>query len=165
VDKDAPGSSVEPGSLSPAERRVYEVAIRGLPVKEIAAELVVSEATVATHLSRIYGKFGVHSRAELIARASGPAPLGERPSEAAPPAAGPPGRAIDRSWVAVTVAVASGAAGLLVPLSSLVLGPVLVAIAIWWGDRTFGRGRPLVFVIGALLIMEAVFVVSTYRAT
>jgi two-component system nitrate/nitrite response regulator NarL len=43
--------------------------IEGRRQKEIATQLEISEKTVATHIQNLLGKFGVHSRAELIARA------------------------------------------------------------------------------------------------
>ena len=39
--------------------------MHGRQNKEIAAELFMSVRTVEAHLSRIYGKLGVRSRAEL----------------------------------------------------------------------------------------------------
>ena len=40
---------------------------QGLSYREIAEELVITNKTVKNHLSRIYEKIGVHSRAEAIA--------------------------------------------------------------------------------------------------
>ena len=40
---------------------------RGLSNASIAEELVITNKTVKNHLSRIYEKIGVHSRAEAIA--------------------------------------------------------------------------------------------------
>lgn len=51
--------------LTPAERRVAELVATGRSTKEVAAELVVSPKTVEGHLSRIYTKLGVRSRAEM----------------------------------------------------------------------------------------------------
>ncbi|WP_323053842.1 helix-turn-helix transcriptional regulator [Thermomicrobium sp. 4228-Ro] len=53
--------------LSPRERRVLELVARGASNKEIAQELGVSEATVRTHLERLYRKLGVRSRTEAAA--------------------------------------------------------------------------------------------------
>lgn len=54
--------------LSPAEQRVLASALQGGSVREIAAELFLSDATVKTHLAHIYAKLGVNGRLELLAR-------------------------------------------------------------------------------------------------
>jgi DNA-binding NarL/FixJ family response regulator len=51
--------------LTPSERRVAELAARGLTNREVAATLFVSPKTVEANLSRAYRKLSVHSRAEL----------------------------------------------------------------------------------------------------
>ncbi|MDQ8701995.1 response regulator transcription factor [Streptomyces sp. LHD-70] len=61
----APGS--EP--LSAREREVLALVAKGTPNREIAAELFISEATVKTHLTHIYGKLGVKDRAAAVATA------------------------------------------------------------------------------------------------
>jgi DNA-binding CsgD family transcriptional regulator len=52
-------------NLGAAESRVARLAADGYTVLNIASQLGVSEATVRTHLHRVYVKLGVHSRAEL----------------------------------------------------------------------------------------------------
>jgi DNA-binding NarL/FixJ family response regulator len=47
---------------------VAELAAEGRTNREVAAALVVSERTVATHLSHVYAKLGVRSRTELARR-------------------------------------------------------------------------------------------------
>lgn len=54
--------------LSPAEQRVLAAALQGGSVREIAAELFLTEATVKTHLAHIYAKLGLNGRLELLAR-------------------------------------------------------------------------------------------------
>ena len=61
------------GELTPTEHRVAELAAQGLANKEIAQELVVTVSTVEFHLSNIYAKLGVRSRAQLAARLAAPA--------------------------------------------------------------------------------------------
>ena len=61
------------GELTPAERRVAELAGDGLANKEIARTLFVSVKTVEGHLSHVYAKLGVRSRAQLARRLSGAA--------------------------------------------------------------------------------------------
>jgi DNA-binding CsgD family transcriptional regulator len=56
--------------LSESERRIAALAADGRTNKQIAAALYLSVRTVETHLSHIYRKLGVRSRAELAARGS-----------------------------------------------------------------------------------------------
>ncbi|NEE03296.1 LuxR C-terminal-related transcriptional regulator [Phytoactinopolyspora halotolerans] len=56
--------------LTPAERRVSELVAAGRRNREIATDLYVSVRTVEAHLSRIYRKVGVRSRAELASLVS-----------------------------------------------------------------------------------------------
>jgi DNA-binding CsgD family transcriptional regulator len=51
--------------LTPTERRVAGLVAEGRSTKEVAASLFVSPKTVEGHLSRIYAKLGIHSRAAL----------------------------------------------------------------------------------------------------
>jgi DNA-binding NarL/FixJ family response regulator len=55
--------------LTDREREVVMRLAEGLGQKAIAAELVISPKTVATHIQRILTKLGVHSRAEAVALA------------------------------------------------------------------------------------------------
>jgi DNA-binding CsgD family transcriptional regulator len=58
------GRTREPG-LTAAERRVAALAAQGRTNREVAAALFLGERTVETHLSHVYAKLGVRSRAEL----------------------------------------------------------------------------------------------------
>ena len=60
-----------PGAITITEREVevLELLSRGLSNKEMARELFVSEATVKSHLSHIYTKLGVDTRAGAVAAA------------------------------------------------------------------------------------------------
>ncbi len=51
--------------LSPREREVTRCIALEMGTAEVARALSISEATVKTHLSRIYRKVGVRSRREL----------------------------------------------------------------------------------------------------
>ena len=61
------------GELTPAERRVVELAADGSSNKEIAHALFVTVRTVEAHLTHAYAKLGVRSRAQLARRLSEPA--------------------------------------------------------------------------------------------
>ena len=54
--------------LSAAERQVADLAAAGATNKEIAATLYMSVKTVEAHLTRVYRKLDVRSRAELASR-------------------------------------------------------------------------------------------------
>jgi DNA-binding CsgD family transcriptional regulator len=52
-------------SLTPTELRVAAAVTDGLSNPQIAARLLISRRTVTTHLSSIFRKLGISSRAEL----------------------------------------------------------------------------------------------------
>ena len=51
--------------LTPVERQVADLVAEHLTNPQIAERLFVSRGTVKTHLSHIYSKLGISSRAEL----------------------------------------------------------------------------------------------------
>jgi DNA-binding NarL/FixJ family response regulator len=55
--------------LTHREREVLDLLAQGLAQQEIARYLSISPKTVGTHLQTLMSKLGVHSRAELVARA------------------------------------------------------------------------------------------------
>lgn len=52
--------------ITPAQRRVAELVLRGLSGKEISSQLRISEHTVQDHLKVVFDRFGVRSRRELV---------------------------------------------------------------------------------------------------
>ena len=61
-------------ALTPREQEIAALVAQGMTNRRIAAELVLSEHTVATHVRRILKKLDLHSRAELAARISSSRP-------------------------------------------------------------------------------------------
>ncbi len=55
--------------LSPREREILVLLADGKTQKQIAAALVISPKTVATHIQHVLSKLGVHSRAQAVALA------------------------------------------------------------------------------------------------
>lgn len=66
-DSAPPADKTSQPALTPRENEVLRLLANGLAQGEIAKELVISPKTVASHIERILGKLGVHSRAQAVA--------------------------------------------------------------------------------------------------
>ena len=55
-------------TLTPAERRIAELATSGMTNRDVAATLYISLKTVEANLTQIYRKLGIRSRAQLAAK-------------------------------------------------------------------------------------------------
>jgi DNA-binding NarL/FixJ family response regulator len=64
-----PPASEQPAALAeltPRELEVLRLLARGLSNAEIARELVLGDATVKTHVARVFAKLGLHDRAQAV---------------------------------------------------------------------------------------------------
>jgi DNA-binding CsgD family transcriptional regulator len=59
------GGRTRSEGLTPAERRVAALVAEGRTNREVAAALFLGERTIETHLTHVYAKLGLRSRAEL----------------------------------------------------------------------------------------------------
>jgi DNA-binding CsgD family transcriptional regulator len=82
--------------LSDREREVLALALTGLSAKAIADQLTLTQATIRSHLSRIYAKVGVGGRVELLAKLRSQPPDRESPPPSLPAQPAPPRRR--RMW-------------------------------------------------------------------
>lgn len=53
-------------NLTPRERDVFNLTVKGVPATEIGQRLAISRRTVGTHRTRIMGKLEVHCTADLV---------------------------------------------------------------------------------------------------
>jgi DNA-binding CsgD family transcriptional regulator len=94
--------------LSDREREVLALALTGLSAKAIADQFTLTQATIRSHLSRIYAKVGVGGRVELLAKLKSQPPDRESSPPSLPVQPAPPRR--HRLWpvmaaVAISVVV------------------------------------------------------------
>ena len=62
----APAAPAALAGLTPREREVFDLLVRGLSNPEICRRLVVSDATAKTHVARILQKLGVRDRVQAV---------------------------------------------------------------------------------------------------
>lgn len=58
-------TACEQYKLSPREREVLRILLKGRDAKYIMDQFYISQSTAKTHIYNIYRKFGIHSRQDL----------------------------------------------------------------------------------------------------
>jgi DNA-binding CsgD family transcriptional regulator len=53
--------------VTPRQRQILDLAVRGLTDKEIAVELGIAVSTIRTHLERFYRENGLRNKSEAVA--------------------------------------------------------------------------------------------------
>jgi DNA-binding CsgD family transcriptional regulator len=67
--QDPPSYAEAMGDLTPREREVAALVVRGLTNRQISSKLSISERTAANHVARILRRLGLRSRAQIAAHA------------------------------------------------------------------------------------------------
>lgn len=67
--KVAGAKDTEPVNLTDKELLILQLVARGFKSKEIAFDMGVTERTIKSHLTNIYSKLGVESRAQAVVTA------------------------------------------------------------------------------------------------
>jgi len=70
LDRATASAAAPAEELTPREREVLQLLAEGLPNREIARRLGVSDHTVKFHMNTIFSKLDVHTRTEAVARAA-----------------------------------------------------------------------------------------------
>lgn len=63
------GSDEPVEQLTPREREVMQLVVRGMTAKQIATELGINSSTVRTHVEHARRRLGAHTQAEAVGRA------------------------------------------------------------------------------------------------
>lgn len=122
---DSKNEILELERLSPAERRVLDLALDGRSVRAIAESLVLTESTIHSHLTSIYRKLGIRGRLDLLARTAGDRPAIALPRfTATSEMLAPVVLATVIGGVAVTV-------GFVVPASLVAIIPACLLVGMW----------------------------------
>jgi DNA-binding CsgD family transcriptional regulator len=158
---------LELGRLSPAEKRVLDHLLAGRSAREIAELLVLSQATVRSHLSRIYAKLDVSGQVELLARASSPGGAWDHAQEPPLPRIAGPGPTPRSDPVApsrgpLTLLLIGLAALSVIPPLAVVIGPGLL-IGSWLAGRAadgtaLRSMRPWILVVGVIVTIWAALI-------
>jgi DNA-binding NarL/FixJ family response regulator len=66
ADASSPPATPTPDALTPRETQVLQLIAEGLPNTEICHRLGISQATIKTHINRIYTKTGARDRSQAV---------------------------------------------------------------------------------------------------
>jgi len=118
--------------LSPRQKDIFNMLLKGVPPKEIAYNLNISYNTLLFHKKKLYNKLGVHNIQDLMARYS-------------PEAEG--GASLPANQNACTIIRKNTLFGILGILSSLLITSVVfLSILFFKGNPIIDEGLPAVFI-------------------
>lgn len=115
--------------LTPAEIHVFDLLARGRSNREIADELVLTEATVRSHLTRIYSKLEVRGRPELLVRLAQPGSTATAATRAQGTGTSPRPVAV-RGFVLGGVAAVVALLAVAAPITLVATGPAFLLAAV-----------------------------------
>ena len=156
-----------PDALTPAERRVLAQVYLGKTTGQMAETLYLTEATIRTHLTHIYGKLHLRGRVQLLAENARPRELAPVDAQVETSPRGdrrPPDTAVAAD-LAQSAAVALGPSSASLPRRSALCRAAIWAVGLFGVAAGLAHLSPVGWpTVGPLLIAAQAFIPRAERA-